>query len=52
MSKIRLLQIGRLLGFDLRGDLDELHSTLMYSRGHFPFDDRVNTRLKHPIPAQ
>ena len=48
MSKIRLLQIGRLLGFDLRGDLDELHSTLMYSRGHFPFDDRVDTRLEHP----
>lgn len=48
MSKIRLLQIGRLLGFDLRGDLDELHSTLMYSRGHFPFDDRVDPRLEHP----
>lgn len=47
MSKIRLLQIGRLLGEDLRDQLDELHTTLMYSRGHFPINDRPNPRLEH-----
>ena len=46
-SKLKLLKIGRLLGFDLQPELQELHATVMYSRGFLPSDDTVHPREEH-----
>lgn len=46
-SKLKLIQIGRLLGFDLHPELEELHATVIYSRGHLPHDDQTSPLIEH-----